>query len=457
MISTAMIPSTRPDWMATMEQAAADLAAADPVVMLEHKSAGMRSDLAIEEALAGNGGVSTNSGVDVGPESALRVATVLACRRVIAEDIAKMPRVLKQTKRNSDGTTTTRVLGPNDHPVARVLAVEPCDWLTPFQFWEWLVGCAVLHRAAYALPLRVKGSIEELLPLPPGAVSVIQQHDWDVEYHVHTSHGASIVCRPGEIMQLTGPLDTTLLQGYAVSSLAREAIGLAVALEGAVARFHKNDLRPSGILTSEKPITVDVRRAIKTDWDVAYGPGGDGGVAVLDNAFKFQVMTATSADSQTKENRDHQISEICRAFRVFPQLVMHSGSLQGYGSFEQAMENHTKLTLMPWVDRVEQAAMKALLTADERRDGYHIHIDVDAVARGTLTDRVNAYKSAVTVYLTPNEIRVREGLDPLPDEAMNKVQLPANNTGLLPGAAAAKPADGKKPKDESAADGKDAQ
>lgn len=451
-MQTAMVPAARPSWMDVMEQASQDLAAAEPLLVLDAKAANMRSDLSIEEALTGHGGWSTNSGVDVGPESALHVTTVFACRRVIAEDIAKMPRLLKQRTKDRNGRIRHRVVEPNEHPVSRILQIEPCAWLTPFQFWEWLVGCAVLHRAAYALPTWYDGQIQELLPLPPGSVTVHQRSDWDVEYHVNTGHGTSLVAGPSQILQLTGPLDSTRLQGYAVSALAREAIGLAIALEGAVARFHKNDMRPAGVLTTDAKITKEQRDSIASEWKRRYGAGGDGGIAVLDAAFKFAAMTATSADSQTKENRELQISEICRAFRVFPQLVMHSGNLQGYGSFEQAMNNHVTITLIPWVERVEQAAMKALLTREEREQGYYIQIDADATMRGTFTDRVNAYEKAVKVFMTPNQVLEREGMDQSEDPNMDKVQLQANNTGLMPGAgktpadAGAKPAGaGKQP------------
>lgn len=440
--ANALVPSRNggdPEWLRVMEQSARDLAAAEPLTVLEHKASYVQSDLGIEDALAGIGSWSTASGVEVGAESALRVATVFACRRVIAEDIAKMPRTLRQRTKDSSGRVRHRIFEPGEHPVASILSVEPCDWLTPFQFWEWLVGVAVMHRAAYALPIRVDGRVEELLPLPPGSVSVVQQHNHDVEYHV-SARDRTLVVRPGDILQLTGPVDGTLLQGYSVSSLAREAIGLAIALEGAVARFHKNDMRPAGVLTTDTKITKEQRDAIAAEWKRRYGAGGDGGIAVLDAAFKFAAMTATSADSQTKENRELQISEICRAFRVFPQLVMHSGNLQGYGSFEQAMSNHVTLTLVPWVERVEQAAAKALLTRDERDKGFYVHVDADAVMRGTFSDRVAAYEKAVKVFMTPNQVLAREGMDQSDDPIMDKVQFNANNTGLVPGQAKTPPA-----------------
>ncbi len=417
------------------------------VTFLEQKSGQQWREIDIEDL--GTGGL-TRAGVTIGAESALQIGAVFGCRRVIAEDVAKMPRLLKQTLVERDGSTKTLVVHPSMKPngrdeqrlvsIARALSVDPCEWLTAMQFFEWFVGTAVTQRAAYAVPtVNGKGEIEELLPLLPGSVSVVQTSDWSVEYHV-SGYGNTWVLRPGQILQLTGPLNTTLLEGYAVSSLAREAIGLAAAIEQSQSRFHANDLRPAAMITAKGPVTKEQREAIKIAWEQNYGPGGKGGIAVMDGDFDYKAFTATAADSQTLENRDHQVSEICRFFRVFPQLIGHSGGINGYGTFEQAMENHAKLTLMPWVERVEQALMKGLLTPQDRAAGYHIHIDVDAIARGTFTDRVSSYEKAAKVFLTPNEIRMREGLDPIADPAMDRVQLQANNTGLVPGATPAKPA-----------------
>lgn len=391
----------------------------------------------------GYGGI-TSSGVSIGPESAMRVAAVFACRRVLAEDLAKLPRLVKQTTFDVDGRQKTRIIHPigeprssaerKMHSIARVVSQEPCEWLSAMQFFEWLVGTAVTQRAAYAVPTyNENGELQELLPLLPGSVSVQQLNDWTVEYHVN-GYGDSWRLKPGELLQLTGPLAPDLLQGYSVSGLAAEAIGLARAIEQSQAKFHANDMRPSGILTTKSTqVKKEQREAIREAWARAYGPGGSGGIAVLDNEFEYKGLNVTGTDAQVMENRNHQVSEICRFFRVFPQLIGHSGGLQGYGSFEQAMNNHASLTLHPWVERLEQALMKALLTRDERAAGYSIQIDMDAIARGTFSDRMSAYQNASKVTHTPNELRQREGLDPIDDEAMDRVQLLSNNTGLSQG------------------------
>jgi HK97 family phage portal protein len=407
------------------------------ITVLEHKAQNTWRLIDVDDL--GDSSV-TASGMSVGAESALRVGAVFACRRVIAEDVAKMPRLVRQVTFDDAGRQKTRTIWPQSpetgkhdkkmKSIARVLQQRPCEWLTPMQFFEWLVGTAATQRAAYAVPtFGDDGEILELLPITAGSCAPEQLNDWDVFYRVSAA-GMSWTAKPGEIMQLTGPLSQTLLEGYSITSMAREAIGLARAIEQSQARFHGRDYRPSGILTTKTPLKPDQRSAIIEEWTRRFGPGGEGGVALLDSEFDFKTMMLTAADSQVLENRNHQVSDICRYFRVFPQLIGHSGNLQGYGTFEQAIESHTKLTLMPWVERLEQALMHALMSREEIDAGYRIHIDVDAIARGTFSDRVKAYGDAIKTHLTPNEVREREGLDPIDDEAMNRVQLLANNTGM---------------------------
>lgn len=378
-----------------------------------------------------SGGMASGSGTIVGPESALRVAAVYACRRVIAEDIAKLPIDLFERGQVAGRRKTTRVI---DHPVARLIDVAPNHYMTPFQFVEYMVATATIHEAAYAYIHRdTAGNPVELLPLMPGSVSVTQNQHWELTYHIGVD--VDQVWQPDgrDLLKLHGHLHTPI-RGFSLSAVAREAVGLASAIEAASARFHKNDLRPSGLLTTKGKLTDQQLGKLRNEWQSKYGPGGSGGIAVLDSDFDFKAMTATAVDSETLDNRKFQIEEICRFMRVLPTLIGHNNGSQSYGSVEQQMIAHVNHTLHPWVVRLEQALRRDLLhpTADA---GLYIRVNMDALMRGTLTERVNAYANMVKVGWTPNEIREREDMDPLPDAAMDKVQLLANNTGLKPDAA----------------------
>ncbi len=372
-----------------------------------------------------------------GPEAALRIATVFACRRAIAEDVAKLPiNLVEVTKDRATGRRKTRKV--DDHPVARLIDGQPNHWMTPFQFIEYMVGTAAVHGEAYAYINRDDaGRPVELLPFLPGAVSVTNNDLWELTYTYRADDGMVTEPDGRDLFKLHGPMHTPL-RAFAVSQVAREAIGLARAIESAASRFHRNDLRPSGVLTTKRALDDKILSRIRTDWKANFGPGGSGGVAILDNEFEFKAMTATSTDAQSLDNRKFPIEEICRFMRVVPTLIGHNNGSQSYGSVEQQMISHVNHTLHPWVVRLEQAFQRDLL--DPRDDyGIRVKIDMDALMRGTFGDRMNAYGNATKVLMTPNEAREREGMDALDDPAMDRVQLQANNTGLKPDGAA--PAD----------------
>lgn len=379
----------------------------------------------------------TAAGQFVSAANALTISTVFACCRVLAEDVAKMDRQLKVRVTRQGKQATNDVV---EHPLVPILRSRPNTWMTGFEFWEFMVFHAALTGMSAAVIVRDpdSGRVLELLPLRAGAISPnISASGWDVTYQV-SGYSMSTTFRPGDILVLRGPMASEVMT-YNPALLAREAIGLSMALQGMQSRFHRNDLRPSGILkvdmktTSDQAKNRELLERIRDDWQRVYGPGGEGGIAVLDKDFEWTSITANSTDSQTLESRRYQVEEICRFFRVSPQKVMHQSNAGSYGSVEQANIHHVADTLMPWVKRCEEACNRDLLDPDDNleRDMF-VNFDEFALARGTLADRMNAYDRMTKLGWTPNEIRVLEGWDPLPYPEMDRPQLLANNTGLQP-------------------------
>lgn len=403
---------------------------ANAITVLEHGPGASKSFSPFEQQILLGGGGPTKSGIYMSPQHALAVSTVFACRRVIAEDIAKMPRAVGTRTMDGKGN---RIFAPiHNHPLDELLTIAPNDWMTAMELFEWMVGTAVIHDAAYIWPVRDhNGRVLELLPLLPGTVTVEQDTDWTVRYRI-TGYGQSWVAAPSQIFKLHGPMRDDALSGVGVAHIGREATALAAAMEAAQSRFHANDLRPAGVLSTSKGLQPNQREAIRSAWQAAYGPSGSGGVAVLDEDFKFAALNASSADSEVIDNRKFQIEETCRFHRVIPTVVGHNSGSQAYASVEQMFTAHVTHTLHPWVIRCEQALTRWLLTADERAQKMVVDLDMDALGRGTTTDRYNALEKAVKFLLTPNEARAREGLPPLSDPGMDRVQLLANNTGIKP-------------------------
>jgi HK97 family phage portal protein len=384
-----------------------------------------------ENILRGGYGVPTASGQLIGDLTALRVSTVFACRRVISEDVAKLPRAVKRRWVDQVNGIPKDTI-QSDHPVHRLLTEAPNDWMTPFDFWQYLIGVATCHHGAYAIIQRDQyGRVEELLPLLPGCVGVETDQYWRPTYRV-TGYGEHFLLEPHQVFRIHGPMQDPF-RGSAVISVARESIGLAAAIEAAQARFHANDLRPAGVITTNAKVDKEKREIMRAAWLAAYGPGGTGGVAILDDGFDFKSLMAEGVKSEVIENRKFQVSDICRFFRVSPVMIGHNDGSQSYSSIEAQQQAHKEFTLDPWVRRIEEAATLQLLTWEERDHGLRVDIDMDALMRGTPNDRIGFYDKAIKAgVMTPNEARLREGLPPLDIPEMNRPQLQANNTGIMP-------------------------
>lgn len=421
-------------------------------MFIEHK---LHSFSPEEEAILLGAQGPTKSGVMVSAASALKVAAVFGCCRVIAEDTAKLPVHLFEIV---DGAGTTRRKRRDDHPLQDLIEHTPNDWMSGYELREYMTFIAALYGRSHAfINQDPKSGLIELLPLLPGAVQERQLPDWTVE-RIVVGYGGAFKPGAGELLTLRGVMASPT-HGFEPIVMAREAIGLSVAIEAAVGKFHANDMRPSGVLSIElgTNISQDQIDRIRADWQERFRPGGTGGLAILDKKFDYKPMTATSADNDTVDQRKFEIEEICRYFRVSPQKLFHPGQAAGYNGLEQINQGHYVDTIMPWVKRWEGALKRDVIQRGQRptpitpndspeerqakreKLSLYFALDMDAVARGTFGDRVNAYTGASKVYLTPNEIRERENLDPIDDDEMNQVQLQRNNTGTQPGSAQPSP------------------
>ncbi|QKQ45182.1 phage portal protein [Achromobacter denitrificans] len=75
------------------------------------------------------GGLQTGAGVAVSMRAAMQYSAMMACARVIAEDIGKLPLHLYE----QDGRMRSRLV---DDPLFTILNVAPNDFMTAREFWE---------------------------------------------------------------------------------------------------------------------------------------------------------------------------------------------------------------------------------------------------------------------------------------------------------------------------------
>lgn len=373
-------------------------------------------------------GTSTKAGVTVTLDSALRVATLFACLRVISQGVAQVPFKL-----------FAGVQEPaREHPLYDLLATAPNDWSTSFEFRETQAIHAALGNA-YAFINRGAGRILELILLNPGKVSVEQKPDWSLVYKVTGADGREQEFPAEAIWHVRGP-SWSGFSGLDILNLAREALGLAMATEASHSKLHDKGVRPSGLYSVDATLSKDQYAALKK-WINENNAGAESGsVMVLDRGAKFVSTAMTGVDAQHLETRKLQIEEICRFMGVHPQKVFHSDKTSTYASAEEFGNAHREDTLAPWYARIEQSADKHLLTPAERKRGLYFKFVANALMRASATSRAEYYAKALGSgghpgWMTPDEVRALEEMAPKGGEAA-KLPQGANNQ---PAAAPATP------------------
>ena len=137
-----------------------------------------------------------------------------------------------------------------------------------------------------------------------------------------------------------------------------------------------------------------------------------GGTCLLYMAYK--PISLPPEDSQFLATREFGVEEICRIFRVPPHLVQDL-KRSTFNNIENQGISYVQYTLMPWLERFEQAIIKDLLVGDEQ-DEYFPKFNVDGLLRGDYKSRMEGYAiGRNNGWMSANDIRELENLDPLPE------------------------------------------
>lgn len=348
------------------------------------------------------------AGVNVTHRNSLECSAVLACVRVLSNGIAQVPFNLFLEQKG-----VRRVA--SRHGLQQLVYSAPNDYQSSFEFWQMIMMHLTLTGNAYVwLNRGPDGRILEMLPYPPGSVS-IRRDDWELRYLI-TLQDKRVIEVPRKDMWHIRWLAWDGVAGLDAVRAARDAIGLSMALNTHGATSFKNGSRLSGILTVAQRLDEKQRAALRESWEQTFGGASESGkVAVLGADMKWHQLSATNDVSQFDQSRRYQVEEICRAFGVDPVMVGYADKAATYASVEQKSIQHVVYTLGPWYSAIERSANRWLLTETERKTGYYFKFNVNALLRGAAADRAAFYTQMHAIgVLSPNEIRELEELNPYP-------------------------------------------
>ena len=350
---------------------------------------------------------SSAAGKSVTASTAIQMSTVYACVRVIAETIASLPLHVYQNQ----GEGSVKAL---DHPLYPILHDEPNSEMTSFVWRETMLAHLLLWGNAYCQIIRSgRSQILGLYPLLPDRMEVDRDSAGTLTYTYSANSGQTVKLRPEDVLHIPG-LGFDGIMGYSPIALEKNAIGLGLAAEEYGSKFFSNGARPSGILTH--PNTVKDPKKLRDSWNAAYGGSNNSGrVAVLEENMSYTPISMPNSEAQFLETRKFQVSEICRIYRVPPHMV---GDLEHatFSNIEHQSISFAVHTIRPWVVRLEQSMNRALFS-DKEKGIFYVRFNMDGLMRGDYKSRMEGYAiGRQNGWLSTNDIRDLENMNPVPDE-----------------------------------------
>lgn len=363
------------------------------------------------------------AGVAVSDKTALQVAAVLACVRVIADGCATPRLHVYREKDDGKRERATNI------PEYRLLTSRPNEWQTSYEWRRLMTMHAVLSGAALSIKVRgLNGRVRELIPVMPGRWDEQRVSRYAVVYRCWDEFGLIGEFSSDDVFVINN-LQWDFIGHLKAVTLARSAIGLAIATEKSQASMHANGLRPSGVYSVEGNLTTEQHDRLTAWIKSKSGPEKAGTPLVLDRAAKWLGMTMTGVDAQHVETRRLQVEEICRFFNVFPIMIGHSDKAATFASSEAFFSAHVKHTLAPWHTNWTQRIDEFLL---DGAGPLFAEFDTRYLTAGSMRDRSQWARTMAEVGIyTRNELRDEDGKDPLPglDEPLTPMNMTGSRTG----------------------------
>lgn len=346
----------------------------------------------------------TAAGVHVDPNVAMTVGAVFACTAVLTEDVAGQPCHLM--RRIGDGQGAVKA---TSHPLYSLLHDQPNDDQTAFEYWEMMVGHAVLRGEALARILWRRGYPAQIVPLHPDRAVWERVSGGGLRLRYTREDGERLTLLPDELVRLRGRL------GMSVIAQARQEIGRTIATEQFAARSFSQAASPRGVLKHPGKFKDEASaQRIKASWEqMTLGAANQHRTVVLEEGMEWQQVGLSHADAQLLDSQAANVRAVTRWFRMQPHFI---GDLEHatFSNIDAQNVEHAQYTIRPWNVRLEQAAQRDLI----HDPGHFLKFNMDVLLRGDPLTRAQVLQiQRQNGVINANEWREREDMNPRPGGA----------------------------------------
>ena len=339
--------------------------------------------------------------------TALSIATVFTCARVLSESVMMLPLEIRQRK--AAGGSRRAI----EHPAFSLLHDLPNPEMTAAEVRQAAMGHLAQWGNAYLQKIPDNsGRLLEMWPLRPDRMEVLRAPDGNLVYKYGNGSGTPRYFQAWEIMHLRG-LSGDGLIGYSPIGQARRTFETQARMDQYQDSFYANGARPGMVLKHPGKLSDKAYSRLLESWEDRHqGANNAHKLAILEEGMAAEDIGIPQSDAQFLESKKFSRAEICALFRV-PAHMANDMDSATFASIEQMSLEFVIYTLTPWLVLWEQAIFRDLLTEDERKTYYAKH-KLQSLLRGDNASRGQFYSIGLQWgWFSINDVREFEDLNPV--------------------------------------------
>ncbi len=351
------------------------------------------------------------SGEIVNDQTALSLATVFTCCRILSDSVASLP--CKVYTQNPGGK-----MEDFDNPLSHLLQIEANPECSSYSFIESLVTHLMIRGNGYAEVQRsAAGDPVALWNLDPRKTEPVRLAIRG-ELAYKTSDGMTqgqtrIVAAKDMLHVVLFSWDG--IQGVSPISLLRQTLGLAISQQKFCARSLANNAVPSLAITIPGKLKPEDKTKARDDWNSIQAGVNQRGVAILDGGMGVTPLGLSNDDQELLASMSFTRAQIAAAFRVPASMVGDMTRLSN-SNHEQQSLSFVQDTLTPILKRIEIEFRRKLLppAPNGKPNTSFILFDLRERLRGDFASTMEGYATGKqNGFYSTNDIRRELGENPI--------------------------------------------
>jgi HK97 family phage portal protein len=359
-----------------------------------------------------SGDTPTPSGELVGHATALQVASIYTCIKILSEAIASLPfRVFERLENGRKEAV--------DNAIWYLLMVAPNPEQNAYSFKEALVAGLMTTGNGYVeIRRNPSGQPAALYILHPLLTTAKRDSAGKLYYSTRDGeqNGGSRRIETANIIHVKlYSLDG--ITGMSPITQARNMIGLDIAANKFGSRFFGNGSRPGGVMSTASDIDDVTRQEIKESFERGNGGENQGRTAFLYGDWKYNQLGISPEESQFLGTQNYTRSAICALYRIPPHMAGDLSRLSNANA-EQAALDLVVNALTPITTQIEnEVLVKLLPTTGRNANRFFVEADFRQRLKGDFKSTLEALSSARQWgYMSANEARKSLGMNPIGPE-----------------------------------------